>query len=375
MTARLGYVPQLDGLRAVAIGLVLLHHLPAVIGRDLGPLQPFAAAGWIGVDVFFALSGFLITSILLPTVGQPGYWRQFYVRRALRILPLYYAVLTFIFVPRLLAQAPPETLPSPWWFYAFVSNFWYAAGPGSSDLVLEVTWSLSVEEQFYLVWPLLVKVLPRRGLAVVLIAIVAIGPLTRIAWAHDAQTLCYTACRMDGIAYGCLAALAWQRQAPPRPKLPGWIAGSLWIGILLAIWLGAFQEQGWGIPSVSYALVPLATVSTIFAALSSATGHLSTLLRQPALVRIGRISFGLYLIHPLCFSAVRQLCSRWGWTGPHVHPLWLIATAALATGLSIAMAEGSFRLFEQRFLNFKARLAPASAGRARPAGAAMPQHL
>ena len=96
MAGSLRYVPQLDGLRAVAVGLVMLHHLPRVIGRAVGPLQPLSDAGWFGVDMFFALSGFLITGILLRAIGSPFYWRNFYVRRALRILPLYYALLTLL---------------------------------------------------------------------------------------------------------------------------------------------------------------------------------------------------------------------------------------------------------------------------------------
>src|SRR5688500_778538 len=118
---RIGYAPAFDGLRCIAIALVLLHHLQPLIGARLGPLQPLAAAGWIGVDVFFTLSGFLITNILLASRGEPGALRNFYLRRALRILPLYYGLLTLIFAARFFAAG--DLTLSPLWFYGFLSNF------------------------------------------------------------------------------------------------------------------------------------------------------------------------------------------------------------------------------------------------------------
>lgn len=359
------YMPELDRLRALAIALVMLHHLPAVIGRDLGLLQPLSAAGWFGVDIFFALSGFLITGILLSTVGRPSYWRNFYVRRALRILPLYYGFLTLIFLSRALAPLiPPEMTPSPWWFYGFLSNFWYAQKSASTDLALEITWSLSVEEQFYLVWPLLVCWLRRRTLTITLVVVVLTAPFFRLLLAHDAQTLCHTLCRMDGLAFGCLAALWWYSGEERRLRGIGSAAGALWITLLAVVYLGGFREDGWGVPVFLYALVPAAAATTILAVLSGQARLLSKLLALRPLVWIGRVSFSLYLLHPLCFNIARNLAISLGWRDATSHWGSDLVLALLAISLSLFAAGASFRVIEQRFLAFKDRLAPALANRA-----------
>src|SRR3984885_11738011 len=148
-------IPQLDAVRGLAVLSVLLHN------TDVDPAFPLgfiAANGWMGVDLFFVLSGFLITGILVDTKNSDGYFRNFYVRRCLRIWPLYYSLLFFMFViVRFLSQSEFQAVvqtSSPWWaFPLFLQNFLLpistnAAGP------LGVTWSLAIEEQFYLVWPL-----------------------------------------------------------------------------------------------------------------------------------------------------------------------------------------------------------------------------
>lgn len=362
MTPRLRYSPSLDGLRAVAIGLVLLHHLRAVIGGNLGLLAPLANAGWIGVDVFFALSGFLITSILLSSRDDSSYFRNFYTRRVLRIFPLYYAVLTIVFAARALAPALPDGAnPSPLWFYGFVSNFWFAHKTGSSDLALEVTWSLSVEEQFYLVWPLLVRYLSRRTLMLALLVVIALGPAWRGLLASNAQTLGHTLCRMDGIAIGALAALWWTESDARPSRCYGPLAAALWIAVGGAILCGAFQEDRWGVPVFEYALVPAATSATILAILTGAAGAASHVLSARPIVWVGRVSFGLYLLHPLCFNCVHNIAAALGWRGPHTPIAFRLLTAAGAVGLSLAFAGASFKFFERRFLALKDRLAPRSA--------------
>jgi len=358
---RLQYVPQLDGLRAVAIGLVLLHHLPLAIGRDVGWLQPLSSAGWIGVDVFFALSGFLITGILLGTVGRPYYWRRFYGRRALRILPLYYAVLTLVFLTRTIGPAlPAEARPSPLWFYGFFSNFWYAQKPESTDVVLEVTWSLSVEEQFYLVWPLLIHFLSRRVLVVALCGLVMAAPVFRHLIASGAPSLCHTLCRMDGLAFGCLAALWWFSARSYVPRSLGKMALASWGALLIIIALGGFQLEKWGVPTYLYALVPLATVTTILAVLAGQGGRLSRLLGWSPFVRICRVSFGLYLLHPLAFIMIHQFASGFGSPGQLPGPAFALLWGGLALAFAMAMAFMSYQVWEQKFLALKDRLDSAS---------------
>jgi peptidoglycan/LPS O-acetylase OafA/YrhL len=275
---------------------------------------------------------------------------------------LYYGLLTLVFLSRAFAPGiPADMKPSPLWFYGFLSNFWFAQRPASTDLALEVTWSLSVEEQFYLVWPLLIRLLPRRILASALLAVIAAGPLFRSLIAHDAQTLCHTLSRMDGLALGCLAALWWFSGRPRLPRHLGAVATAMWGGWLIIVWQGGFRFDGWGVPVFTYGLVPAATAVTILAVVSGQARLASRLLGLRPVVWIGRISFGLYLLHPSCFNFVHQFAAvvspRLDATAGVGPWLW----AGLAISLSLAMAATSYRMFEQRFLAWKDRLAPVSA--------------
>src|ERR1700741_4392574 len=153
-------IPQLDAIRGIAILVVVVHNLH---GLDFPPLSLVTNYGWMGVDLFFVLSGFLITGILLDTKLSEHYFRNFYARRGLRIWPLYYAVLLFMFVvvPLLRPQDTAELFQrsSPWWSYPlFLQNFLVNA-PALAVGPLGVSWSLAVEELFYLVWPFFVRYL------------------------------------------------------------------------------------------------------------------------------------------------------------------------------------------------------------------------
>src|SRR5207244_9663063 len=152
-------IPQLDAVRGVAILLVILHNQSSVFPSL--HLERLFANGWMGVDLFFVLSGFLITGILLDTRKSPGYFKNFYARRCLRIWPLYYALLLFMFALVPLVR-PSEAhvafqRSAPWWGYAlFLQNFLISV-PTNAAGALAVTWSLAIEEQFYLVWALVVR--------------------------------------------------------------------------------------------------------------------------------------------------------------------------------------------------------------------------
>ncbi|RMH26225.1 MAG: acyltransferase, partial [Planctomycetota bacterium] len=166
MIHRRGYIPEFDGLRGVAILLVMAFHIwrytgDAVAGRAVSLV---AGMGWAGVDVFFVLSGFLITGILLDTKGRPRYWRNFFIRRSLRIFPLYYAVMTAlvagaVVIDRLdLAIDDPAlaTIDKAWINYLYLTNF-VKAFWGANVVPLDIAWSLAVEEQFYIFFPFVVR--------------------------------------------------------------------------------------------------------------------------------------------------------------------------------------------------------------------------
>jgi len=213
---------QLDAVRGLAVLLVLLHN------TDIYPslhLHLISANGWIGVDLFFVLSGFLITGILLDTKQSAGYFTNFYARRCLRIWPLYYSLLLFMFVivPILRpsdGHAVFEARSSPWWaFPVFLQNFLIPI-PTMATGALGVTWSLAVEEQFYLVWPVVVKFCSQAQLRKIAIAVICISPALRYYLAlHQVNIYSNTFCRLDGLMAGALLALVI-RSVSFSPSVP-----------------------------------------------------------------------------------------------------------------------------------------------------------
>src|SRR5580658_11271084 len=221
-------IPQLDAIRGVAILVVMMHNI-SLKYPALHSQQVFSN-GWMGVDLFFVLSGFLITGILVDTNRSGGFFKNFYVRRCLRIWPLYYSLLFFMFViVRFLSQSEFQAVvqtSSPWWaFPLFLQNFLLpistnAAGP------LGVTWSLAIEEQFYLVWPLVVRFCSLTQLRRVAIAEICISPALRFYLSlHHVNLYTNVFCRLDGLMAGALLALLIRRVdfAPAKLLTRFWI--------------------------------------------------------------------------------------------------------------------------------------------------------
>src|SRR4051812_42732359 len=216
------HIPALDGLRGLAIILVLLFHFtPEGIGATSAEkvLRSVASLGWCGVDLFFVLSGFLITGILYDAKGSPHFFRDFYMRRVLRIFPLYYGVLflVFIVVPLLhpLTRASDQQfIHNQHWLWLYMANIPQAltnAWPLKTGWVnLNHFWSLAIEEHFYLIWPALVFLLQRRTLMRIctacIITALILRCLTYFLW-NDTAAYVLTPCRMDELAMGALVAL------------------------------------------------------------------------------------------------------------------------------------------------------------------------
>src|SRR5579885_2114919 len=211
-------VPELDGIRGLAIALVVFWHYVCV-GVVAPPgtagayaLTPFRLA-WSGVDCFFVLSGFLIGGILLDARGSPTYFRTFYLRRFCRILPLYLVILGLFglavwsgaFAGKVLVEDPCPA----WSYLSFTQNLWVAFTGHATANGISHSWSLAIEEQFYLTLPLLIWLLPRRGLVVVLALLVVLAPVLRIVVAprfeEGASHLSF--CRMDSLCLGVLGAV------------------------------------------------------------------------------------------------------------------------------------------------------------------------
>lgn len=277
------YIPELDGLRAFAILAVLLVH--ASFGFDTPLLERWRSWGWIGVDLFFVISGYLITCILISAKNHPNYYRNFYARRGLRIWPLYYLLLIYVFV------LSPHMGPwfdqhidfsiFKWQYYLFYTQNLILARLGSFCLV--ITWSLCVEEQFYLVWPFFVRLFSKRVLIAVLIAVLAVATPFRMLlhYMTSGFGFFFTFARLDSIAVGALVAL--------RPK---WFKYA-WLTVPWACWLLHRGDFDW---------IYLALALSFGAAVSYAVTHGNRFLACQPLRYMGRISYGMYIWHPIVFA-------------------------------------------------------------------------
>jgi peptidoglycan/LPS O-acetylase OafA/YrhL len=307
-------------------------------------LQGLFANGWMGVDLFFVLSGFLITGILIDTKRSAGYLRNFYARRCLRIWPLYYSLILFMFVVLpFLSRSEGHTVferSSPWWAYPlFLQNFLIppvstaAAGP------LGVTWSLAIEEQFYLVWPWVVRFCSYAQLRRIAVAVICLSPALRFYLSrHHVDLYTNVFCRLDGLMAGALLALVVRADN----FLPSKFIKHAWLSLLIAAPLAFFIEAlhaRW----VVFSLSAVASAAFVYLSLFSAQKWLQAGLMNRFMVYTGTISYGLYLLHKIPFGIVQALrLDR--------YPL-LVMPMILFT--SYATAALSWHLLEKPFLRLK----------------------
>ena len=337
---------QLDGIRGLAILLVLCVHTPILL-RPLG-LDGAAQQGWFGVDLFFVLSGFLITSILFNTVGEPGWRTSFYWRRALRILPVYLLVMTYAFLilPRMSPAASGWHRSAFWWgWYAVFLQNW--AFPGYGYTPLFVTWSLAVEEQFYVVWSTIVGAAGRKLVGILATATVIVSPLIRWWGIHhgiDWNTIyTRTVFHLDGLAIGALLAL-WYVSAQERERWSKWFWSAAIGGAVLsfASLLSRNVHEG------QHSILIYSTLALCFGGIVGlAALEELPLFRWRPLRFLGTISYGLYLYHPLTFMTYEISPLR---TKLAPHP-WI--EGLVRNGLAISVASLSYFQLECRVLSYK----------------------
>lgn len=373
-TAAAQHLGALDGLRALAILLVLVHHLTPGGDPNQGVralVFKLAQIGWSGVDLFFVLSGFLITGILLrgKAAGRP--MSSFLMRRVLRIVPAYYlALLLVLVVVPLLTGAypvPDVRLQAPWWLY--VSNMFPANFEALGGLFgMSHFWSLAVEMQFYLLWPLLVyrlspQALVRAALGGLALALVARAAAVALG-AGWKVTYAWMPMHMDGLLAGALVAVAVNAGvAWGRVRRVVW-AALLGIGVPLLVltWFGQafavfksndFSSDGW-LRVLLPSMLALVYGALLWAALQP--NALGRALSHPVLEPVARYSYGLYIVHYLLMPWYEQTF------GPQVlvqylggRDLPVYAYLILASGISYAIAMASYHGFEQRFLRLKVK--------------------
>ncbi len=268
--------------------------------HNSGTFPRLFAQGWMGVDLFFVLSGFLITGILLDTKRSEGYFKNFYIRRCLRIWPLYYSALLFMFVlvPFLRPSEASNVFAarsSPWWAYPlFLQNF-LVPTPTAATGLLGVTWSLAVEEQFYLAWPWVIRYCSYSQVRRIAIAIICVSPGLRLYLAlHHVNIYSNPFCRLDALMAGALLAVVVRSEKflSSRFLKRAWIV--LFISTPLAL-ITAFVDARW----IAFSFTAIASTSFVYLALFSSQKWLQVLLRNRFLIYTGVISYGLYLLHKI----------------------------------------------------------------------------
>jgi len=358
------YAPELDVLRFIAFfGVFVFHAAPkstefyASAGAPAwlsNLLISIFGAGAFGVDLFFALSAYLITTLLLREREATGKLdlRSFYVRRILRIWPLYLSFVAFAAIMALFL--PWQNLP-----LRYVAGFTLLAGnwvyvfyglPASFAIPL---WTVSIEEQFYLAWPLALRKSSVRAMAVVAITLLVVGNIWRFALAIAAapvQQMEYnTFTRLDPIALGILLAL-FRDRIPTLSR--GWRIALLCAGVVTSVANFGFSVSAnppvkctWQL-ALGHELTAMASAAILVAVM----GSQNAFLRNRWLLYLGKISYGLYVVHEFAHYCALRLV-------PAATPLRVIAQSAVGLALTILMAAASYRWLESPFLRLKERFA------------------
>lgn len=336
---------SLDALRAVAVLAVVWHHA----GGD--GRQGILGHGFLGVELFFVISGFLITTLLLRERDRSGIsLKKFYMRRSLRIFPLYYAtlalyVLLIAFVEGDAAARAGfwDNLPA---FATYTFNWFSTIDPTSERVVFYFAWSLATEEQFYLLWPpLLARLSPRLASALIGVATVSVFLLGLTVWTepHYGDPLMLRVARSVPFALllgVCLGLALHDRRSFERVWPVFSKRGALPLSAAAALGLLALGAHGH--------LVVLALAGVVASAVITEDHPLVGITRFRPLVEIGKVSYGIYLLHSLTINGIERI------VGESAHA---VVTFALAVVASVAVAQLSFHLFERPFLRLKGRYA------------------
>jgi peptidoglycan/LPS O-acetylase OafA/YrhL len=364
-------IAELDGLRGIAIlGVVMIHYFSYPETGLTGPvhvIQRMFALGWSGVDLFFVLSGFLIGGILMDHSDSPSYFKTFYLRRFFRIIPIYYLwICLFIALvgaggPALRAHMHSGQLPpldfDIYRHFLFLQNLWEVNYTTIAYWWFAPAWSLAVEEQFYLVAPLLVRYLPRRWLPAVLGAAILLAPVLRIiVRSHSDGGVSFmayelTPCRADALAMGMLLAYTWRTEAIRERILrkPTRLYGALAVLFVAVVVMGRRFSDPFSAEqqSIGYSVIALFYTVLVMTAIGLRSGPVARFTRWRVFREFGRISYCLYLIHMavqyLCFAILAHGMSHFSdWRSGLVGVVSLVA--------AYGICQASWRFFEHPLL-------------------------
>lgn len=379
-----GHIPALDGIRGLAVILVLFcHGTGRAFGETAnevfsGPIDrtilSLARVSFTGVDLFFVLSGFLITGILFDAKGKDHYFRNFYARRTVRIFPLYYAFLVLFLViwpelPAWMSQGFGARPAPDAWYWLYHSNYaqsYYKDLGVSTEHVVHVSWSLAIEEQFYLAWPLVVFSFGRKTLLKITVGMF-IGSIVcrtglllagKPSWATG-----FTPCRLDGLAVGAAIALFARGRtgiAPLlRPALVIFPAATVAILILVFGMQKMGYRQGIG-QSPGYVIIGATLFALLYGALLTLTAAaaketlISHIFSHSILRTFGKYSYAIYLFHLPIMILIAEFVFRPDSlrVGPTLLP-GLLIYHAMTWALTILASLLSWHLMEKHFLKLK----------------------
>jgi peptidoglycan/LPS O-acetylase OafA/YrhL len=344
--------PDLDGLRGVAVLLIIFLHYVTTSGNYpyLGPrpVALFLQSFWSGVDIFFVLSGFLIGGIILDNGAAENFFGVFYLRRALRILPVAYLTIAFAYLVIPLFNATLLSLSQvpPYSYLLFINNFWTANGLDFYP-PLGPMWSLAIEEQFYLMAPAFILLAGKRVRNITLLAIVVVSPLLRLRGLHFSPWD-FTFFRLDGFSAGMLVAVLLR-----SARFCGFAARSRTIinAAVISVVLATLvfditpsYPPGERI-AVGISLNSLSAAGVILFLHLNRNSSLSHGLSWSWLVAVGRVSYFLYLMHlPILMCVATLPCPRW-------------LQAVLGFGICLLCAWASWRFLESPLIHLGRRFA------------------
>jgi peptidoglycan/LPS O-acetylase OafA/YrhL len=336
------HLPELDGLRGLAILWVVLYHCnPRLQGTWIYSASIW---GWAGVILFFILSGFLITSILLMSRDKPHYFHNFHGRRALRIWPIYILLLVVVYLnaPWFIGPSVVDAIrTAPWLAYIFfVQNLFHLALPPAID----PTWALAIEEQYYFFWAPAVRYLRRPWMLASVLAAALVGsPLLRHGH-HSWLTPTHTLIHLDGIAWGSLIAIGMHTLPLSRRT---WLSMGL-IGLVLGF-VAAGTVAGGTAYLDSALAVGFAGMVLALIASTGARNPVNAALRSGPFAFYGRISYGLYMSHISVFI-------YFGWFDLRMDPYGMagnLAVVAFRLAICTAVATVLWYGFESQILKFR----------------------
>jgi peptidoglycan/LPS O-acetylase OafA/YrhL len=356
-------------VRGLAIVMVMITHFvgEATTRTALQRLAVKAAGyGLLGVDLFFVLSGFLITGLLLRAKGRPHYFRNFYARRTLRIFPLYYGVLAalFLVLPRLTTPSPmlAEAGRHQAWLWTYTSNFYLAtASTWKSLTYVNHFWSLAVEEHFYLLWPFVVFACSRATVERLCIGVILGGLALRTALALHGMTelsiSVLTPCRIDTLCVGGLLAAVAHRDGAADVLVRRALKSAVALGALVLVvsaWCVVTDMGLTVLHQVRVTLYALFFGSVVLVSIQPRPGRVSAVFQNGALRFLGKYSYGIYVYHALLLwyalehgveARVDALLGN--------HTLTMIVDAGVGAALSIAIALLSYHFIERHLLGLK----------------------